>query len=227
MSTPPTQPGPQYDANTGAYLPPSAPSEEPTSELPTYQEPVQPDYNAPSAYASYGQAGYPQPGQEPTYQTPQGGYQQSGYQPAGYQQQGGYIPQQPYSGYQPYGQPASPYPQKKPKLSPLVGIVSLAVVVVGSLIVAFPFGSIDLRLLFQWAEQAQANPNVVVPTQFASMLMSFSIGASMVFLGFIGSIIAMALNRGRIWGVVALIAAIILPWLLMMLFMMANPSLPR
>ena len=168
---------------------------------------------------------YPQdPQQQP--------YQQQGYQPQQpYQSQPDYG--QPYQPQPDYGQPYSqqpvygiyqqpPAPAPKPKT---FGIIAFAVVVLGSLIFAFPWAQLDLVTLAAWAE---ANQNVSTPSDppagaMSQFMMVFAGGAA-VFIGFILSIVATATNRGRIWGIIGIVASFILPWVLLGIFIAMNPT---
>lgn len=137
----------------------------------------------------------------------------SGYQSDPYGGQYGSYGQSPYqpSGpYQPYGY------HPKPVESSILGIVAFGLVVLGSIGWGLPFWFIDFTVAdaspYDTGKAMQAAGATIVLAGFA------------IFAGFVVSIISIAMNRGRVWGLVALVMSFILPWIVMYLAIILNPT---
>ena len=157
-----------------------------------------------------------QPG---SYQDPYGQQgQQSQYGQYGQQSQYSPYGQQPYD----YGQqPAQPYDYGTPvveKKPSTFGIVSFAVVMIGSLLFGWPFQGINLPAVVD-------NPNAANEPSLESASLVIVLGALVIFVGFVLSIVAIAIARGRVWGIVGLILSFIMPWIFAIVFMFLNPTL--
>lgn len=177
----------------------TSPSPGPDNEnLQRPSEPV-PDYNAPSAYSIYQGSPTQPPG---------------GYAP----QPGGYAP---YPGYQP---PGGGYYQAPAKKSPVLGIVSFCLVLIASFLVAYPFGTVDFVAAEAFVEASTSNPNIAMP-DWAIGMMGFMVSGFILGLGgLVLSIVAIVVNRGRVWGVIGLIGCLVFPVVLFILFISVNPS---
>ena len=199
-------PQPYPQPGSSGYTPPA----------PAYGQPAQPGYGAQPAY---GQLAAPQqPADSPyqiTHYAAQYGAQgtQAPYPPAPYPTQ----PYPPASGWQP-GQPE--------KRSPILGIVAFALVAIAlvvslvslqplvqlmsNLIIANGSTTIDSSMITQQMADQFAGP--------ATMIFGVSPGLGLVAL--ILGIVAMATRRGRLWGVIALILAILGPVIVFTALMM-------
>lgn len=176
-----------------------------------------------------GQAGYPSPGAypQPGPYPQSGSYAQPPYQ--GYPQQQAY-PQQ-YGQYG-YAQPVSYIPgpeQSAPgKKSPILGVVSLLIVAVagvaaGSSIAAFAadFGQFMIEAI-RISGGTEIDPNSPAIQALAEPLVpGFTAQLGFALAGFIGmimGIVAMAKRRGRLFGLLALLVGIAVPFVLFNIF---------
>ncbi|MDO4716324.1 MAG: hypothetical protein Q4B08_02040 [Propionibacteriaceae bacterium] len=163
--------------------------------------------------------------QSGSYQDPYG--QQSQYGQQGQYGQQNQYGQQPY-GQSPYAQPydygqqaAQPYDYGTPvveKKPSTFGIASFAVVMIGSLLFGWPFQSINLPAVVD-------NPNAANEPSLESASLLIVFGALVIFVGFVLSIVAIAIARGRVWAIVGLILSFIMPWIFAIVFMFLNPTL--
>ncbi|MFT3861029.1 hypothetical protein [Micropruina sp.] len=144
---------------------------------------------------------------------PQQGYGQQGYGPTGYgQQQSAYpSPQQAYvqNQAQPYGQPAPPR-------SPLLGMIALGVVVVGTVVFAWlmwHMGQLMAPYLVGYGgslsedELAELMQQQLGETGMAALVLAVLGGIA----GWITGIVATATRCGRAYGVWAIIVGVLAP----------------
>ncbi len=191
------------------------------------QQPLPWGSQAPSgaAQSGAGQGSFP---------PPQQGYPQQPYQQP-YPTQD--RPTQPYA---PQGYPQPPYPQAYPpaayptpahalptppqypgqKKSPIVGIISAGLVVlalVGSLAMAYPLGQLYGDLV-TYAGTTQIDAQDIPPAMMEAIVgptMGLLALALLGFVGWILGIVAAAGNRGRLWGVIAIVAGLAAPFLIL------------
>ncbi|MDO4784239.1 MAG: hypothetical protein Q3997_04040, partial [Propionibacteriaceae bacterium] len=117
---------------------------------------------------------------------------------------------------QPYGYGALPaVAEKKPAM---LGIIAFAVVVLGSLLFGWPFQSLNLPAIAN-------NTNAANDPSLDAASTIIMLGGGLVFAGFVTSIIAIVMARGRVWGIVGLILSFILPWIFAFTFMFLNPTM--
>jgi hypothetical protein len=163
----------------------------------------------------YGQASSPQP-------TPASGYSQPSYSQPSYSQQG--YPQPGYPQPQPYAQPGYPqpgYPGSQGK-SPTLGIISVAVVAIAAIIGnSSMFGFLPAVKAAQTTGHSTSDGEWIMD-QLGSNAALIVIGFyGSLFLGFIAlviGIVATSTNRGRGWGIAAMVTAIVGPILTLFLF---------
>ncbi|MFZ1411507.1 MAG: hypothetical protein WAS07_08620, partial [Micropruina sp.] len=213
--------------------------QQPGSQPAGYGAPAQPGYGAPAqaGYGAasqpgyppqgYGQQGYPPQGQNPA---PYGAPQQYGQNPYG---------NQPYAAnYDPQGQLAYPvgasYPPIAPAAkSPLLGMAALGLVVICGVAMSAVLWQLG-GLLGELVTSGQIDPNDQEGMQMMLMervgpLLSLGLNASMLvgFAGWVMGIIATATQRGRSYGVWAIILGILAPIIAFTLMMVAFfPYLP-
>jgi len=199
------QPYPQQGSS--GYTPPA----------PAYGQPAQPGYGGQPAY---GQPAAPQqPADNPyqiTHYAAQYGAQgtpQAPYPPAPYQTQ----PYPPASGWQP-GQPE--------KRSPILGIVAfvlVAIALVASLVSLQPLVQLMSNLIIATGSTTIDSSMITqqMADQFAGpATMVFGVSPGLGLVALILGIVAMATRRGRLWGVIALVLAILGPIIVFTALMM-------
>ena len=202
---------------------------------PGYGQPGQPDqseWGQPGTQAGYGAggqqpAGYPQqsyPQQSyPQQSYPQQGYSQDGYQQAypqqSYPQQGYQAPGYPaaYPQTMPYGQ-AGPYAQAEQPRSPLLGMISLGVVVICTVIfgwVMFRMGALLAPVLVTNAGAAtqQQMTQELLDRLGATGLLLLNVSTYGGFAAWITGIVATATKRGRSYGIWAIIIGALAPFI--------------
>ncbi len=162
------------------------------------------------------QSGPGQPYQQPTDPYQQGNYQQGNYQQGygqpQYQQAPQGYPQQPV-GAAGYSQPV--------KRSAVMGLISLALVVLGSLLFGVPFYMLDMYAFVRAGDTN--NPELIQQAMQGYAYLS-QIGGLVIFGGFVLSIVAIARKSGIGWGVTALISSFLLPWIVLAMALFMNES---
>lgn len=223
---PPAWPG-QGDTAPRAQPAPASP--------PPYQVPQHlPAAPAQPGQPAYGQQPYPQQGygQQPYGQ--QYGQQQYGQQPYGQQPYG----QQGYGQQYPVAYPAPGYAApEQPRKSPLLGMIAFAVVLLSTIAGAVAMyqlmGPITDLLIASGGNtdmlndpQLQAELTQRLATEFPLQTILLNIGFPLGLAGWITGIVAAATNRGRLWGVLAIILGVLAPVLLVVVvFAAMGPAL--
>lgn len=180
------------------------------------QNPQQPYGQPPSPYGQqYPQQGYGQP-QQYGQQPPQG----YGQQPQPFGQQ----PQQGYGAPAQYQQAAYGVPSKKVAKNPLLGMIALGVVLVCLVLVSLAAGAIgevlsSLILASGTTQVDQTTFIQMVNEQVPVQYMLLNVGSTLGTAGWVTGIVAVATGRGRLWGVLALIAGVVAVILMMGLMM--------
>ena len=217
--TQPPNPGPgdQY-SQTGQPAPtPYAPGQYPPAQYPSAQYP-----SAQYPPVQYPQGAYPQSQPAPGPYT--GPYAQTG-QPA--QQYPSAYGQQPYGAYgQPYPTTSYPGAPVKAKKSPVLGIVALAVVAMSLIVGIFALQPV---MAVMASVIAQSGLETVDQDYLAEVLVANAAGPAMIlnivslvgFAGFVTGIVAIVVNRGRLWGVLATVLGILAPIVLLAVMLMA------
>ena len=188
----PAQPYGQPPQQYGQPYPPQAYGQQPQP----YGQPAQP-YGQPAQ--QYGQP--QQYGQRP----PQGYGQQQPY---------GQQPQQGYGAPAQYQQSAYPVPAQKVAKSPILGFVSLGVVLVCLVLVSLAAGTIgevfaNLILATGSTQLDQGALTQMLTEQAPVQVMMLNIGSTLGTAGWVAGIVAAVTGRGRLWGVLAIILGIV------------------
>lgn len=194
------------------------------------QHPQQPYGQPPQQYGQqYPQQGY---GQQPQQygQRPQQGYGQQP-QPYGQPQQPQPYGQQPQQGYAPpvqYQQSAYAAPGQKAAKSPLVGLVAFGVVLVCLVLVglaAGPIGEVlsSLILATGSTQVDQTTLTQMLTEQVPLQVMMLNVGTTLGTAGWITGIVAAVAGRGRLWGVLAIIAGVLA--VILMIGLMVAPAM--
>lgn len=210
---------PQPNPSQGGYTPPSYPSE------PQYPQSAQ-----------YPQGQYPQGQYPPPQQYPQGQYPTgSTYPPAGQA-----YPQQPYGQPTQSGQPNQPgyptqyqpgsypsqyptpaaYPTRAAKKNPLLGIIALAVVVlslVAALVATQPIIAVMSTVVTSAGLEGVDEQYLteLLNEQAAGSSLLFSLSMTLGFAGWVTGIVATAMNRGRGWGIFAIVLGSLAPFIIL------------
>ena len=199
------------------------PSASPVSQPPQSAAP-RPYPQQPYGQQAYGRQPYPQQPygqQQPTSAGPANADQRNPnpYQITHYAAQYG---SQPQAAYPPsaYPSPASAMPGQKPVRSPLLGLISLTVlvlsVVAGSIagyqvmelmvnvMVSMGMTDVDQTALAQILQQQ-------LMTNYPGQTILLNVTGWAGFAAWIGGIVAAATNRGRLWGILTIILGVITP----------------
>jgi hypothetical protein len=180
------------------------------------------------------QPGYSQPGyaQQPGYAAPTG---QPGYPGSGYPAQTGYPTQptpapQPNYGYQPQAYAAAPYrpaPADNGPKSPVLGFIAVAVVALAT-VGSLAAGWVMLQELQRYLADAvyTGTPSSdEIEQAIVGPITGIGIAATTGFAGWVAGIVAAATNRGRVAGIIAIVAGLIAPFLIGGYLAMAFASL--
>lgn len=183
----------------------------------------QPQQFPPQTYGQAPQQAYGQPPQ-PYGQQPRQAYGQSPQQaqPNPYQitpaAQYGTQPQYPPAAYQAPGQPA--------KKSPILGMAAFGIVMVCLVIVslaASPVGVVagDLLLATGSTTIDQTTLGQLLSERAPIQLMMLNIGSTLGFAGWVAGIVAAISNRGRLWGVLAIVVGTLAPFIMAAVMLVA------
>lgn len=183
----------------------------------------------------YGQPTYPaQPGYSQPGYAPQPGYAAPTGQP-GYPAQPGYPTQptpapQPSYGYQPQAYAAVPYqpvPATNAPKSPVLGFIAFAVVVLAT-IGSFAAGWMMLQDVQRYIADSvyTGGPSTdEIQQAMVGWITGIGAAATVGFAGWVAGIVAAATNRGRVAGIIAIVAGVIAPFLIWGYLGMAFASL--
>ena len=215
-----------------------------TPQYPQQHDPYRPSYGQPAQPGQPDQSAWGQPGAQAGYDA--GVNQSTGYSPQGYPQQS--YPQQDYSqqyyqqaghqqgypqpGYQAPGYPAAPpaYPQAMPygqagpyaqveqPRSPLLGMISLGVVVICTVIfgwVMFRMGALLAPVLVTSAGAAsqQQMTQELLDRLGGTGVLLLNVSTYGGFAAWITGIVATATKRGRSYGIWAIIIGALAPFI--------------
>ena len=221
----------------GAYTPqdrPAGSSPAPSSPAQAYPTQAYPGQAYPpqaypgQAYPTQGYPGQAYPPQGFAAQVPPA--QQNAYQIPNYAAQYAQAPQAGYPAAYPQAYPVpGAQPAKAPR-SPILGIVSFAVVLltvvvggaalaqimepIANAMIAAGTTQIDEQL---FAESLQAQ----IMTNYPLQTMALNVASPLGFAGWIAGIVATVTNRGRMWGVFTIILGVLAPIILVVIAMLA------
>jgi hypothetical protein len=121
-----------------------------------------------------------------------------------------------------FGQPA-PIPMPKAKKSPIVGVIAAAIVGVAAALGNVVMFALVVPFRDALASGRSAKDSEWIASQFTQsqldlLGLEFKASLALGFVAFVIGIIAIATNRGRGWGVTALILSIIGPFITLFVF---------
>jgi len=157
-----------------------------------------------NGYPGQDAGGYPQ--QSPGYPAqPQGGYPAPGAYPA--QPQGGY----PVPGAYPPPPVRAPRPKGSPTLGIIAAVAAIAGIVIGSVLVGV--SGAQLGSFVSDAASSTTDPSMIDEDEFVPFLLGvfagFGVYSVLAIWGLVQGIVATVLNRGRGWGIAAIVIAVL------------------